>query len=63
MAHGKLNVTVGGVKKNLMDLPANTTLTDLVSALNALNVNSDDMTAIFESLKASGALHADLIVR
>ena len=35
---------------------------ELVDALNALGVTSRDMIAIFQSIKAAGALHAELVV-
>ena len=34
----------------------------LASALNALGVSARDMMAIFQSLKRSGALQAELII-
>jgi flagellar P-ring protein precursor FlgI len=35
---------------------------EIVDALNALGVSSRDMIAIFQSMKAAGALHAELVV-
>ena len=35
---------------------------DLVDALNKLGVTPRDMIAIFEAIRAAGALHADLVV-
>jgi flagellar P-ring protein precursor FlgI len=40
-----------------------TTLSELVSGLNALGVSPRDMIDILKSIKASGALHAEFIVR
>lgn len=40
-----------------------TTLAELVSGLNALGVSPRDMIDILTSIKASGALHAEFIVR
>ena len=44
-------------------LPAGTTLRDLVASLNALGVGPRDMISILQSIKAAGALQADLVVR
>jgi flagellar P-ring protein precursor FlgI len=41
-------------------LPAGTTLGDLVRGLNALGVAPKEMAAILRSIKAAGALHAEL---
>lgn len=40
-----------------------TTLSELVAGLNALGVSPRDMIDILKSIKASGALHAEFIVR
>lgn len=40
-----------------------TSLAEVVSGLNALGVSSQDMIDILQTIKAAGALHADLIVR
>jgi len=44
-------------------LPAGATLRDLVASLNALGVGPRDMISILQSIKAAGALQADLVVR
>jgi flagellar P-ring protein precursor FlgI len=44
-------------------LPAGTTLRDLVAGLNALGVGPRDMISILQTIKAAGALQADLRVR
>lgn len=59
------NPTVGVTEQKsefivLEDLP---TIDRLTAALNALGVSSRDMMAILQSLKAAGALQADLIVQ
>ena len=51
-ADRKLGILRGGV-----------TLRDLVASLNALGVGPRDMISILQSIKAAGALQADLIVR
>ncbi len=52
-----------GHDKKLGILPSGATLRDLVASLNALGVGPRDMISILQSIKAAGALQADLIVR
>lgn len=42
-------------------LPAATTLADVAAALNALKVKPRDLIAIFQALRAAGALRADVV--
>jgi flagellar P-ring protein precursor FlgI len=49
--------------KKLGILGANVTLRDLVASLNALGVGPRDMISILQSIKAAGALQAELQVR
>lgn len=56
------NVIMKEEKQKLVVLPESTTLGDLVKALNALGVTPRDMISIFQSIKAAGALQADLEV-
>jgi flagellar P-ring protein precursor FlgI len=49
--------------KRLGILPGNVTLRDLVAGLNALGVGPRDMITILQSIKAAGALQAELRVR
>ncbi len=44
-------------------LQASVTLRDLVASLNALGVGPRDLISILQSIKAAGALQADLVVR
>ncbi len=44
-------------------LRGNVTLRDLVASLNALGVGPRDLISILQSIKAAGALQADLVVR
>ncbi|MGR3514758.1 MAG: flagellar basal body P-ring protein FlgI [Paracoccaceae bacterium] len=44
-------------------LPEATTLSEVVSGLNALGVSPRDMIDILKTMKAAGALHAEFIVR
>jgi flagellar P-ring protein precursor FlgI len=49
--------------KKLGVLRGNVTLRDLVASLNALGVGPRDMISILQSIKAAGALQADLEIR
>jgi flagellar P-ring protein precursor FlgI len=46
----------------LMVVPEGVTVSDLVKALNAIGVTPRDLISILQSIKAAGALHADLEV-
>jgi len=48
---------------NLAELPASASLSEVVGGLNALGVSPRDMIDILKTIKAAGALHADLVVR
>jgi flagellar P-ring protein precursor FlgI len=45
---------------HVMVLPRGTTIKDLVKALNAIGVTPRDLISIFQTIKASGALQAEL---
>ena len=47
-------------KKSLSVIEATTTVGDLAQALNALGVTPRDLSSIFQQLKESGSLHAQL---
>ncbi len=47
----------------LAEVPAGTSLSEVISGLNALGVSPRDMIDILKSIKAAGALHAEFIVR
>jgi len=47
-------------KKYLMTVPQGVTIYDVVRALNALGVSPRDLITILQSIKAAGALQADL---
>jgi flagellar P-ring protein precursor FlgI len=50
-------------KRQLMELPgAGVDLSDVVLALNALGVTPRDLLAVFEALRESGALQAELVI-
>jgi flagellar P-ring protein precursor FlgI len=52
-----------GSDKKLGILHGNVTLRDLVSSLNALGVGPRDMISILQSIKAAGALQAEMEIR
>ncbi len=52
-----------GAGKRLGILPAGPSLRDLVGGLNALGVGPRDMISILQTIKAAGALQANLVVR
>ncbi len=67
LSHGDLSLQVEGqVKqkkgsgKKLMEIPASTSVSDLVKSLNRLGVMPKDLTAIFQALDKAGALEGDL---
>lgn len=47
----------------LAEVPSSTSLSDVVSGLNALGVSPRDMIDILKTIKAAGALHAEFVVR
>lgn len=65
ISHGELAIEVKGAAKDakaerISELKSSTSVSELVKALNALGVAPKDLTAIFQSLKQSGALQAEL---
>lgn len=53
-------VTVQEEKKQLMVIPTGVTIQDVVMALNAIGVTPRDLITIIQTIKAAGALQADL---
>jgi flagellar P-ring protein precursor FlgI len=47
----------------LAEVPAGTSLSEVIAGLNALGVSPRDMIDILKSIKAAGALHAEFIVQ
>lgn len=47
----------------LAEIPEGTSLSEVISGLNALGVTPRDMIDILKSIKAAGALHAEFVVR
>lgn len=64
ISHGDLSIEVGGAKgpKEKVGIIGGSSIRDIVKALNTLGVTPKDLTAIFQALRASGALQADLEV-
>jgi flagellar P-ring protein precursor FlgI len=64
IAHGELSIEVkGGDAKRadrIFELKSAANVSDLVKSLNALGVQPKDLTAIFQTLRETGALQADL---
>ena len=57
-------IIVGNTGDNqIARLDSNVTLSQLIAGLNALGVTPQEMADIIRSMKAAGALHADLIVQ
>jgi flagellar P-ring protein FlgI len=54
------NVKVKEGEKKLIVMPEGTSLGEVVKALNAIGVSPRDLIAIFQAIKAAGALQADL---
>jgi len=52
-----------GSDRKLGIVPGNVTLRDLVASLNALGVGPRDLISILQTIKAAGALQAELVVR
>jgi flagellar P-ring protein FlgI len=48
---------------NVVTLPSDTKVADLVQALNRIKTNTRDVIAVLQSIKAAGALHAELILQ
>jgi flagellar P-ring protein precursor FlgI len=53
-------VNVSEEHNKLVHLPETVSLGDVVKALNAIGVSPRDLIAVFQAIKASGALHAEL---
>lgn len=67
LSHGKLSLRIGanpatGRSNQLVTLEEGATLGELVRALNSIGVTPRDMIAIFQAIKASGGLMAELVI-
>lgn len=56
-------VNVEEDKPRMLALPPTSSVSDVAKALNALKVTPRDIIAIFQSLKAAGALKAELLIQ
>ncbi len=56
------DISVAEEARQLVVMPAGASIGDVVSALNALGVSPRDLIAIFQAIKAAGALQAELEV-
>lgn len=57
-----VNLEVEEERGRPLSLPEGTTVSDLVVALNKINMSTRDIISILQSIKTAGALHADLII-
>lgn len=48
---------------NVVTLPSGTSVAELVEALNRIRTSTRDVIAVLQSIKAAGALHAELILQ
>ncbi len=56
------SLDVSEERGNLVVMKQGVSIGDVASALNAIGASPRDLIAIFQAIKASGALHADLVV-
>lgn len=56
------DITVNKSAGNVIAMPANSNLNDLVRALNSIGVTPLDLISILQALKKSGSLQAELII-
>ena len=49
-------------KSELVVLPRGVSIGEVSRALNAIGATPRDLIAIFQAIKAAGALHADLVI-
>ena len=56
-------IEVGEVEAQTVSLAANTSVADLVVALNRIKTTPRDMISILQGMRAAGALHAELIIQ
>lgn len=47
---------------SLAEVPGSTTLSDVITGLNALGITPNDLIDILKTIKAAGALHAEFVV-
>lgn len=59
-AASNTNVSVKEDEAHIVTLPATSSVSDVVNALNAIGATPRDIISILQAMKAAGALHADL---
>ncbi|KCZ97643.1 flagellar basal body P-ring protein [Hyphomonas polymorpha PS728] len=62
LPRSEITITQTG-SNNIAMLEPNVTLSQLIAGLNALGVSPQEMADIIRSMKAAGAIHADLVIR
>ncbi len=62
VAGGAAQVVGSEQQARLIPIPQATTVAEVARALNALGVTPRDLISIFQTMKKSGALHAELII-
>jgi flagellar P-ring protein precursor FlgI len=58
----EVDLSVEEKKGQSLRFPEGTTVSDLVVALNKINVSTREIITILQSIKTAGALHADLVI-
>ena len=53
----------GAASEGLVKVPADASVQEVAAGLHAAGPRGADIAAVFESLRASGALHAEVVVR
>ena len=62
VSRDKADITIRQEPGSLIQLPAGTTLADVVKALNSLGATPQDLLAILQAMKTAGALNAEIEV-
>ena len=68
VSHGGITISVGladttAAAKNNLRMPSGTPVTRIAAALHAVQAQPAEVAAIFESLRAIGAIAAEVVVR
>jgi flagellar P-ring protein FlgI len=69
VSHGGITISIGAVDttaapvKNNLRVPSGTPVTRVAAALHAVQAPPNEIAAIFESLRAIGAISADVVIR
>ncbi len=59
----EMEVVEGEREENVFLIEGGTSIEDLVTALNAVGADTDDLISILQEIEATGALHAELEIR